>query len=241
MKIIAVIPARASSSRFYNKPLAKIRGIPMIQHVVNNTRGVKLISEVIVATDSNEIFDFCNEIFVKCVMTSKGCPTATDRLIEVANSYPADLYLMVNGDEPLVQHSDIEILIDNYLEKPSEFYVSNLMGLFSSHQEVLDVSNLKVVTNAAGRCLFISRSPIPYPKGEHSFDYKKFVGVQLYSKSALDFYSVTKPGIVEKIEENDSFRFIENSKDVYFYLFTRKTLSVDNPIDILVIENLLGG
>lgn len=239
MKIIAVIPARSMSKRFHNKPLAKIKGVPMIQHVVNNAKEVKNISRVIVATDSQEIKDFCETLPVECFLTSVDCSTATDRLIEVSKLAPADLYLMINGDEPLVKHFDIEVLVDNYQDNPKEFYVSNLMGLFSNQSELIDSSNLKIVTNDKDKCLFISRSPIPYPMGNVSFDYKKFIGVQLYSNSALDFYSKTQPGTVEKIEENDSFRFIENDKDVLFYLCKSKTLSVDSPNDIISVERLM--
>lgn len=239
MKIIAIIPARASSKRFYNKPLAMINGVPMLQHVVNNVRKLKRVSQVIVATDSIEILDFCKNIVVDCMITSLGCPTATDRVIEVSKVYSAELYLMVNGDEPLVTSADMEILINEYFLNPLDFYVSNLMGYFSNHAEVIDSSNLKIVTNDFGRCLFISRSPIPYPKGSTSFDYKKFIGVQLYSKSALEYYSNTPIGTIEKIEENDTFRFIENGIEVYFYPTRSKTLSVDSPVDIIAVEDIM--
>ena len=110
---------------------------------------------------------------------------------------------------------------------------------FTNPVEVVDATNLKIVTDEHNRCLFISRSPIPYPKGNMDYVYQKFVGVGAFNKKALEFYHNTPRGPIEKIEENDSFRFIEHNMPIYYYNCHCKSLSVDTPKDILGVENYL--
>lgn len=238
MKIIGVIPARAGSSRFGNKPMAEILGKPMIWWVHKHSKEVDCFDEVYVATDSEEIKTTCESFGAKVLMTSSNHDTATDRLVEVSTIVDADLYVMVNGDEPVIQAKDIIKCIPENLN-PKSFYVSNLMTDFTNPVEVVDPTNLKIVTNNEGICLFISRSPIPYPKGSMDYTYQKFVGVGAFTKPALEYYRDTDRGPIEKIEENDSFRFIENRKEIYYINAQCKSLSVDTPKDIEgVIEYL---
>lgn len=238
MNIIGVIPARGGSTRFNNKPLAKICGKPMIWWVHKHCKAVKRFSEVYVATDNQEIKETCEGFGAKVIMTANDHDTATERLYEVAQKIDADLYVMVNGDEPVIEAKDIVKCIPEDL-KPEQFYVSNLMTDFEDPVEVVDATNLKIVTNKEGICLFISRSPIPYPRGDANYTYKKFVGVGAFTKKALQFYHETPQGPIEKIEENDSFRFIENRKDIYYINARCKALSVDTPKDIEMVEAYL--
>ena len=171
-------------------------------------------------------------------MTSPDHDTATERLHEVSTKIDADLYVMVNGDEPVVMPDAIVKCIPENLN-PDDFYVSNLMTDFENPVEVVDATNLKIVTNKDGIALFISRSPIPYPKGNMNYHYHKFVGVGAFTKKALEYYHNTERGEIEKIEENDSFRFIENRKDIYYINAHCKSLSVDTPKDIVAVEEYL--
>ncbi len=238
MNIICVIPARAESSRFFEKPLAKILGKPMVQWVYEHCKAVKAFQEVYVATDSDRIKDLCEGFGAKVVMTSSDHDTATERLYEVSTKIPADLYVMVNGDEPLLTEEAIIQCIPAEIGE-GELYVSNLMTDFSNPVEVVDATNLKIVTDQNSRCLFISRSPIPYPKGNMDYVYHKFVGVGAFNRKALDFYHNTPRGPIEKIEENDSFRFIENNVPIYYYNCHCKSLSVDTRKDIEGVEEYM--
>lgn len=235
MKIVCVIPARAESTRFFEKPLAKILGRPMIEWVYTHCRAVSRFDEVYVATDSERISSACEAFGAPVIMTSPDHDTATERLYEVSTKVDADLYVMVNGDEPLLTEEAIVQCIPDNLE-PDSMYVSNLMTDFSNPVEVVDATNLKIVTAADNRCLFISRSPIPYPKGNMDYVYHKFVGVGAFTRKALEFYHNTPRGPIEKIEENDSFRFIENHVPIYYYNCHCKSLSVDNRKDIEGVE-----
>ena len=107
-------------------------------------------------------------------MTSSNCETATERLYEFSLNVKADLYVMINGDEPLITAKDIVKCIPEIIPEDG-FYVSNLMTDFSNPVEVVDPTNLKIVTNADGICLFISRAPIPFPKGDMNYVFHKFV------------------------------------------------------------------
>ena len=238
MKIICVIPARAESTRFFEKPLALILGKPMIQRVWENCMGVPEFDEVYVATDSEKIKNTVENFGGKVIMTSPDHDTATERLWEVSHKVEADLYVMVNGDEPLLKREAIIQCIPAEI-KEGELYVSNLMTDFTNPVEVVDATNLKIVTDSHNRCLFISRSPIPYPKGNMDYVYQKFVGVGAFNREALEFYHSTPRGPIEKIEENDSFRFIENGVPIYYYNCHSKSLSVDNRKDIAGVEAYL--
>lgn len=238
MNIICVIPARAESSRFFNKPLALINGKPMIQWVWEHCKACPEFSRVLVATDADSIKELAEGFGAEVIMTRNDHDTATERLYEVSTRIEADLYVMVNGDEPLLTHDAIVQCIPAGLE-PDSFYVSNLMTDYSNPVEVADPTNLKIVTAADDRCLFISRAPIPFPKGAMDYVFHKFVGVGAFTRKALDYYHNTPRGPIEKIEENDSFRFIENHMPIYYYNCHCKSLSVDTPKDIKGVEDYL--
>lgn len=238
MKIICVIPARAESSRFFEKPLAVICGKPMLQWVYEHCKACTEFAEVYVATDAENIRQLAESFNAKVIMTSTSHDTATERLYEVHTKIDADLYVMVNGDEPLITHDAIVQCIPNGIDI-NGMYVSNLMTDFKNPVEVVDTTNLKIVTADDNRCLFISRSPIPYPKGNMDYVYHKFVGVGAFTRKALDFYHNTKRGPIEKIEENDSFRFIEHNVPIYYYNCHCKSLSVDTRKDIEGVEKYM--
>lgn len=238
MKIICVIPARAESSRFFEKPLALICGKPMLQWVYEHCKACPEFEEVYIATDAENIKRLAESFNAEVIMTSTSHDTATERLYEVSTKIDADLYVMVNGDEPLLTYEAIRQCIPDSIDT-GNMYVSNLMTDFSDPVEVVDSTNLKIVTASDHRCLFISRSPIPYPKGNMDYVYHKFVGVGAFTRKALDFYHNTRRGPIEKIEENDSFRFIENNIPIYYYNCHCKSLSVDTRKDIEGVERYM--
>lgn len=239
MKIIGVIPARAESSRFYNKPLALILGKPMIQWVYEHAKASKKIDEVYIATDSEEIENACKAFGGNVVMTSPLHPTGTERIYEVAQKIDADIYVVINGDEPVISGETIDMVIPEDNINVNGFYASNLMTDFENPVEVVDTTNLKIVTNKLDEVMFISRSPIPFPRGNSNYTFKKFVGISAFTKTALDFYHTTEMGEIEQIEQNDTFRFIENGKKVYYFNAHCKSISVDTAKDVELAEEYL--
>jgi len=238
MKIIGVIPARYSSTRFPGKPLADIHGNPMIWWVYQQLNSVKGIDKVYVALDDDRVVDACKKYNIDYVMTSPNHSTHLDRLGEFCQQVHADFYININGDEPLMKPEYIEPMIPHSIN-PSEFYAANAMTKIKRPVEITDVARIKVVTDMQGYCMYLGRTPIPYPQAMSDFDYFKFVGIQCFSKSALMFCATTPRGKVESIEDIDEFRFLENGKKIKFLPIDVELLSVDTPKDLEKAKKML--
>ena len=238
MKTIAVIPARYQSSRLPGKPLADILGKPMIWWVYQEAKKCPKLADVVVACDDERIAAACREYGMNYLMTSPDHDTPTGRIWEVSTKLDADLYLQVMGDEPLINAAAFDLILPDTL--PADpYYVSVLTNVMGHPADVVDFSNQKVVTNARREILMISRSPIPYPKGTLDFEYEKVTGIQLYSKQALAFYHETPKSLLEKAEENDMMRFIENGHTVHAIVSPYKTVSVDTAKDLALVCEIL--
>ena len=238
MKTIAVIPARYASTRMPGKPLADVLGKPMIWWVYRAAKACAKLDDVLIATDDTRIADVCAQYDMKCVMTSPDHDTPTGRIWEVSTKVDADLYLQLMGDEPLVDPAAFDLILPDTLPDDA-CYVAVLTNVMQHPADVVDFSNQKVVTNAAREVLMISRSPIPYPKGTLDFVYEKVTGIQLYSKQALQFYHDTPKSILERAEENDMMRYVENGRKVHAIVSPYKTVSVDTPKDLALVNEIL--
>ena len=238
MNIVGVIPARYQSTRFPGKPLADICGKPMIWWVYNQVKKVENLSEVYVATDDERIKTECEKYDIKVVMTKDTHKTHLDRLAEFVQIIDADFYININGDEPLIDPKNIAKLVPNGVS-PDEFYFANAMTLVKNPVEVVDNARIKIVTDVDGYGLYMARTPIPYPKGSSNFEYKKFVGIQCFSKSALEFCGVTERGEIEGIEDIDEYRFLEHGKKVKFIPVDASSFSVDTKKDLEKVREML--
>jgi 3-deoxy-manno-octulosonate cytidylyltransferase (CMP-KDO synthetase) len=240
VKIAAVIPARFGSSRFEGKPLADIDGVPMIAWVYYRVQACSHISQVLVATDDERIANACAALGLSCVMTASTHVTSTERLYEIAQKVDAELYVCVNGDEPLIDLRHIEAVIPDALPSPDEIYVANLATKIATPAEVLDATNIKVVFSSDGHAQFMSRAAIPYPKNALDFDYYKHVGVLIYNRAALEFFVTTERGTNERIEDINELRFIENGVALRMILVEPgRGLSVDTPKDLERIRSIV--
>lgn len=238
MKILGVIPARYASSRLPGKPLADILGKPMVWWVYQAAMQSPLLDDLVVATDDERILAVCKEYGMNAVMTRADHDTPTARIQEVSCLIQADLYLQIMGDEPLIDPKAFELILPKTLPD-DPYYVAGVTNRMEHPADVIDFSNQKVVCNARREILLISRSPIPYPKGTADFEYEKITGIQLFSKKALDFYAATPKSALEKAEENDLMRFIENGHTVHAVLSPYKTVSVDTPKDVDIVCDVL--
>lgn len=238
MKILGVIPARYASSRLPGKPLADILGKPMVWWVYQAAKQSPLLDDLVVATDDERILAVCKEYGMNAVMTRADHDTPTARIQEVSCLIQADLYLQIMGDEPLIDPKAFELILPKTLPD-DPYYVAGVTNRMEHPADVIDFSNQKVVCNARREILLISRSPIPYPKGTADFEYEKITGIQLFSKKALDFYAATPKSALEKAEENDLMRFIENGHTVHAVLSPYKTVSVDTPKDVGIVCDVL--
>ncbi|MBO6253349.1 MAG: 3-deoxy-manno-octulosonate cytidylyltransferase [Bacteroidaceae bacterium] len=242
MKIIGVIPARYESSRFQGKPLADICGKPMIWWVYQHASQVKYFNELYVATDDQRIYDACTKYDMKCIMTSTSHRTGTDRIGEVAEKIPADLYVNIQGDEPLMEPEVMEKAILPFFDNP-ELQVSNLMTKINDPVDVVNFTVPKVITNKEGIGIYLTRSTAPYPKGSIDYAYYKQVCVYGFTPAALKFYCEygKKYGKakIEAIEDIEILRFIENGYKVQYIEVDSETVAVDTPNDLKKVNEIM--
>lgn len=238
MKIIGVIPARYASTRFPGKPLVDICGHPMIWWVYQQVIKVKGLSEIYVATDDERISKVCVENGINFVMTRNDHVNHVTRLAEVSDKIKADYYVCVNGDEPLILPENIQNVLPETLIK-DEVYAGYLMRNLTDPAETVDPSNIKLAVLNNGKCIYMSRMPIPYPKGNLNITFKKLIGVECFNKAALDFYVNTPMGELEKIEDIDHLRFIEHGKNVTIKLTDSESLSVDTKNDLEKVRQIM--
>lgn len=238
MKIVGIIPARYKSSRFPGKPLADICGKPMIWWVYNAVKKIEALSDVVVATDDIRIKEKCVDLGIKALLTGDH-QTHVSRVHEVSEKIPADFYLVVCGDEPLIESKQIESIIPCESDLDIEFYVGGACRFFKDPAEVVDPANIKIVTNNNDECILLSRSVVPFPYKTVMFKYKKVVGLECYNKKALDFFVSTPKGFLETIEDVTLQRFLENKIHIKYKLIDGESLSVDTPRDIEKVRAII--
>ena len=234
---LGVIPSRYQSSRIPGKPLADICGKPMIWWVYQQALKAGSLDDLIVATDDQRIAEVCKEYQMRCIMTSADHNTPTSRLYEVSTKMHYDYYVMIGGDEPLIEPDAIDAVAGE--AKRSGMDCVNAMTIIKTAPEVIDSANIKVVTNTKGNLLYTTRSPIPFPKGGLDFDYMKFVGIGAFSPKALKRYNETPKSKLERIEECDLLRFVDQEIPVRMTEVTCRSVSVDTPKDLEFVRSLL--
>lgn len=242
MYIIGVIPARYKSSRFPGKPLADICGKPMIWWVYQQCIKVKELNEVYVATDDMRIKDVCDKYGIKVIMTSDKHLTGTDRLGEVAEKIKADLYVNIQGDEPLIEPDTIRKAIIPFFDNEN-LQISNLMTKIHNPVDVVNFTVPKVITNKDGIGIYLTRSTAPYPKGSIDYEYYKQVCVYGFKPEALRFYceygKIYGKAKIEAIEDIEILRFIENGYKVQYVEVDSDTVAVDTENDLRKVNNIM--
>lgn len=206
MRTAIVIPARYASSRFPGKPLADIRGRPMIEHVYDRACAVANVASVSVATDDERVAQAVRAFGGDVVMTRADHPSGTDRLVEAMSSIAADLYVNLQGDEPLVRPSDIELLVE-MMRSDQQAAVGTLAHPIAA-DEAANPNAVKVVLSAAGEALYFSRSPIPYARIAAAATYLKHIGIYAYRREALANYSGLARPAIEDAEQLEQLRLL---------------------------------
>ena len=240
MKIIAVIPARYASTRFPGKPLVDICGKPMIWWVYNKVLEVKELDEVYVATDDKRIEEVCKKYKMNVIITKNNHPNHINRIQEVSEKIEADYYICVNGDEPLIDPVSIQKIVPTKEDNDNIVFIGARRKL-TDPAETIDSANIKMVIGNNDLCMYLSRTPIPYPKGSLFIDYWKYVGIECFNKKALDFFVNNKIGVIEKVEDIDHIRFLENGIKIYFKEVKSDSLSVDTPKDLEKVIKIIEG
>lgn len=237
MRIVCVIPARYSSTRLPGKPLVDICGKPMIWWVYQQAKKVSEFTEVVVATDDERIARVCQEENMACCMTKDNHPDHIARVQEVAEKVEADLYVCINGDEPLMKPEMIKSVLPQEVNR--DIYFIGAYRKLTDPAETIDNANIKLALTDTGRCVYMSRGPVPYPKGTLYVEYKKYVGIECFTKDALDFFVNTAMGNLERAEDIDHLRFIENGKVIYFKEVESDSISVDTAKDLEKVRMIM--
>jgi len=238
--ILAVIPARMKSSRFPGKPLADLCGKPMVVWASLAAQKSELISEVVVATDSKEIADACRRYRIESVLTREDHATGTDRLAEVASLRNADIYVNVQGDEPLIEPSTIDAAIYGLL-KNRGYEVVNLCAKITNHADLINATVPKVALGPDKQAVFFSRCPIPYPKNPKEAAYYRQVCVYVFTKKSLMNFSSFKQGPLERAEEIELLRFLEYGMPIKMVEVKTRSFGIDMPADLKKAVALLKG
>jgi 3-deoxy-manno-octulosonate cytidylyltransferase (CMP-KDO synthetase) len=242
MKILGVIPARMAATRFPNKPMVEILGIPMVEHCYIRSKMCELLDETIVATCDVAIFDYINSIGGKAIMTSDKHERATERtaeaLLELEKVNPDDKYdliIMIQGDEPLIEPEMIKQVSIPLQENKCQ--VSNLMVSLKKYDEINNPNNVKVVNNLEGNALYMSREPIPSSQKFHAnINYYRQLGLIGFTRYALLRFIELAPSKLEIIESVDMNRFLENGISIHMVETTFEVDAIDIPEDLARVE-----
>lgn len=238
-RVAIVIPARYGSTRLPGKPLADIAGKPMVQHVYERALEVSNVHAVIIATDDERVAEAVRGFGGRSVMTSRDHLSGTDRLAEIMAHVDADIYINLQGDEPLVRPSDIEALAAGMLAD-AEVSVGTLCHPISAH-EAEDPNTVKVVLAANGNALYFSRSPIPFPRDSESASYLKHVGVYAYRRGVLAEYPSLPQPMLECAEKLEQLRLMAAGYCIRAYVVEPTGPGVDTPKCLEKVRALVSG
>jgi len=244
-RIIAVIPARYASQRLPGKPLAEIAGKPMIVHVLERAGQAKLVDEAVVATDDERILAAVRKHGGMAVMTPQDCTSGSDRIAWIMRGRTdAGIVVNVQGDEPMIPPTMIDLAISPLLRDPA-IEVATLVRRSHDEADLLNPNLPKVVLGAGGKCLYFSRSPIPYGRdltaGELLRNPGVFVhvGIYVYRREALLKYMALPPTPLELAEKLEQLRILESGGSMYAEITAESSQAVDTPEDLERVRTLM--
>jgi len=237
--VLAVIPARYSSTRFPGKPLALIAGKPMVLHVCDRARAAGTVDRVVVATDDERIARVCREAGVEVEITDDAHATGTDRLAEVARRIPEDIYVNVQGDEPIISPVSIDIVVrslQDSIPRGIEIATGYLEDATSAQLE--SRSAVQLVATLDGCIMSLSRLPIPCAFDE-TFRWTVHVGLYAFTRAALGRFAGWQRGPVERAESIELLRFLEHGERIACRPILPGSIGVDHPEDVQRVEAIL--
>jgi 3-deoxy-manno-octulosonate cytidylyltransferase (CMP-KDO synthetase) len=229
MKAIAIIPARLASTRLPRKMLREIAGKPLLGWVYEAVRASLLLADVIIATDSSEILDICRRHGWKAQMTASSHRSGTERVHEISNSLTTDIYLNIQGDEPLVRTEQIATLI-GVMNDPN--VQVGTVKTPCPPEEISNPNAVKVVTALDGKALYFSRATVPFDRDRTHPPYYKHLGLYAYRKPALDQFVSWPESALEKTERLEQLRFLENGISIFVAETPFDSIGVDTEEDL---------
>ena len=235
MNVLGVIPARLGSTRLPRKVLREIAGLPLVVHVFRAAHRSPLLSDLIVATDSDEVLAACRAHAIPAVMTASDHASGTDRLWEVSRGRAADVYVNIQGDEPLVTPGHVARLVEPFHGHP-DVQVTTLK-IRATAAEAKSPNVTKVVSDAHGDALYFSRNPIPYDRdGHEKIVYWKHVGLYAYRRAVLETFHRLPPSSLERAERLEQLRLLEHGIPIRVVETEEPTIGVDTEEDLRAVE-----
>lgn len=242
-KVLAVIPARYGSTRLPGKVLADLGGKPLVWHVYHRASQAGLVDEALVATDDRRVVEALQPLGVRALLTRDDHATGTDRLAEVAHRYPSDIFVNVQGDEPLIEPKTIDAAIQPLLADPS-LSMATVRHRIRDARRIADPNVVKVVCDAAGRALYFSRSPIPHVRdavtpSESPTIYWQHVGLYAYRREFLLHFASLPQTELEQAEKLEQLRALEHGVAIAVVETEHESLGVDTLADLQQIRRQL--
>lgn len=239
LQIVAVIPARLESSRLPRKVLLPIAGRPMLAWVVDAARACGRLQRIIVATDSEEVMAVGRTQGWEMQLTSPELASGSDRVHAVSLTVDADIYVNLQGDEPMLRPEHIDALLRPFQEHGTAVEVTTLSTPCSTN-DIANPNAVKVVCGKDGRALYFSRATIPFDRdGSQLTRYHKHLGLYAYRKAALQRFASLPPGTLEQAERLEQLRLLENGMSVYVETTELETIGVDTEEDLLRVQDIL--
>jgi len=240
-KVVVVIPARYGSTRLPGKPLVQLAGKPMIQRVYERAKLAKQANQVIVATDDERIVKAVEAFGGEARMTRTDHRTGTERVAEVAAHVEGDIFVNVQGDEPLLDPAAVDTAVASLLEEPVAS-ISTVATPIKTPGDIMDPNVVKTVLDFDGNALYFSRAPIPWVRDTASktlVRHLKHLGLYVFQREALLEYATLPQGELERIEQLEQLRWMENGWKIRVAEVEHDAVSVDVPEDVERVEKLL--
>lgn len=234
MKKVALIPARYAATRFPAKLMQMLGDKPVIRHTYNNTVATGLFDEVIVATDSDIIFNEITQHGGKAVMSKKQHESGSDRIAEAVADMNVDIVVNVQGDEPFVKREPLKKLLHVFEgDEGKKVQVASLMQVLKEQQFIEDPNYVKVAVDKNCNAIFFSRSVIPYPRNkEISITYYEHIGVYAFRKQALVNFTNWPMTPLESAEKIECLRYLENGIPLKMVVVDYMGVEIDTPEDL---------
>lgn len=240
-KVVVVIPARYGATRLPGKPLVSLAGQPMIQRVYQRAKLAKTADRVIVATDDERIHTAVEAFGGEARMTRSDHRTGTERVAEVAAHVDGDVFVNVQGDEPLLDPVSLDIAVQALLDEPRAD-VATVATPIRTPADIMDPNVVKTVLDFDGNALYFSRAPIPWVRdtaGKIQVRHMKHLGLYVFQRDALLEYPTLPQGELERIEQLEQLRWLENGVKIRVAEVEHDAVSVNVPEDVARVEKLL--
>ena len=240
-KVIVVIPSRYASTRLPGKPLVPLAGKPMVQHVYERAKQAQTVHRVMVATDDQRIMDAVKGFGGEARMTRADHRTGTERVAEVAVHEPGDVFVNIQGDEPLIDPMAIDTAVGALLEEP-QAQIATVATPIRHAGDIMDPNVVKTVLDFDGNALYFSRAPIPWIRDTQQklhVKYWKHLGLYVFQREALLEYSTLPQGELERIEQLEQLRWLENGWKIRVAEVAHDAVSVDVAEDVARVEKLM--